>query len=107
MPAFVVLIVVIGGLAIVPFGHSPSASRASMTWPTISPGVRLRTSRIVPVWQNRQLSVQPTWLETHKRAAILIGDEDHFVIMRVVGAQQPFAGAVGANAAPRPLPGGR
>src|SRR5207237_8390109 len=40
-------------------------SRASMTWPTISPGVRLRTSRIVPVWQNRQLSVQPTWLETH------------------------------------------
>ena len=36
-----------------------------MTWPTISPGVRLRTSRIVPVWQNVQLSVQPTWLETH------------------------------------------
>ena len=30
-------------------GHSSSASRASMTWPTISPAVRLRTSRIVPV----------------------------------------------------------
>ena len=37
-----------------------------MTWPTISAGVRLRTSRIVPVWQKRQLSVQPTWLETHR-----------------------------------------
>jgi len=46
-------------------GHSPSESRASITWPTISPAVRLRTSRIVPVWQKRQLSVQPTWLETH------------------------------------------
>ena len=40
-------------------------SRASMTWPTISPGSRLRTSRWVPVWQNRQVSVQPTWLDTH------------------------------------------
>ena len=46
-------------------GHSPSASRASMTWPTISAGLRLRTSRIVPVWQKVQLSVQPTWLDTH------------------------------------------
>ena len=45
-------------------GHSPSASRASMTWPTISPASRLRTSRIVPVWQKVQLRVQPTWLET-------------------------------------------
>ena len=46
-------------------GHSPRASRASITWPTISPGVRLRTRRMVPVWQNRQFSVQPTWLDTH------------------------------------------
>ena len=45
--------------------QSPSRSRASTTWPTISPGVRLRTSRCVPVWQNEQLSVQPTWLEMH------------------------------------------
>ena len=44
-------------------GQSPSRSRATMTWPTISPGVRLRTSRCVPVWQNEQVSVQPTWLE--------------------------------------------
>ena len=29
------------------------------------PAVRLRTSCIVPVWQKRQLSVQPTWLDTH------------------------------------------
>jgi len=35
-------------------------------WPTISPGVRLRTRRCVPVWQNEQVSVQPTWLDTHK-----------------------------------------
>ncbi len=43
--------------------HSPSRSRATITWPTISPAVRLRTSRCVPVWQNEQVSVQPTWLE--------------------------------------------
>ncbi len=45
-------------------GQSPSASRATISWPTISPGVRLRTSFCVPVWQKRQLSVQPTWLDT-------------------------------------------
>ena len=44
-------------------GQSPSRSRASMIWPTISPAVRLRTSRCVPVWQKEQVSVQPTWLE--------------------------------------------
>jgi hypothetical protein len=66
-----------------------------MTCPTISPGVRLRTSRIVPVWQNRQLSVQPTWLRNAQRAAVGIGDEHHLEILPVVGAQQPFAGAVG------------
>ncbi len=46
-------------------GHSPRSSRASMTWPTISAGVRFLTSRWVPVWQNEQVSVQPTWEETH------------------------------------------
>ena len=45
-------------------GHSPRSSRASISWPTISPGVRLRTSFCVPVWQNEQVSVQPTWLLT-------------------------------------------
>ena len=45
--------------------QSPSRSRAIITWPTISPGVRLRTKRWVPVWQNEHVSVQPTWLETH------------------------------------------
>ncbi len=45
-------------------GQSPSRSRATITWPTISPAVRLRTSRCVPVWQNEQVSVQPTWLDT-------------------------------------------
>ena len=58
------------GLALVAFAgrircQSPSWSRANTTWPTISPAVRLRTSRCVPVWQNVQVSVQPTWLETH------------------------------------------
>ena len=47
-----------------PPGQSPSRSRAASTWPTISPAVRLRTRRWVPVWQKVQLSVQPTWLET-------------------------------------------
>ena len=46
--------------------QSPSRSRATMIWPTISPGVRLRTSRCVPVWQNEHVSVQPTWLDTHR-----------------------------------------
>jgi len=32
---------------------------------TISAAVRLRTRACVPVWQKVQLSVQPTWLETH------------------------------------------
>ena len=45
-------------------GQSPKRSRAIITWPTISPAVRLRTRRWVPVWQNEQVSVQPTWLET-------------------------------------------
>ena len=49
----------------VPPGQSPKRSRAAITWPTISPAVRLRTRRCVPVWQNVQVSVQPTWLETH------------------------------------------
>ena len=31
-------------------------------------GVRLRTRRCVPVWQNEQVSVQPTWLDTHSVA---------------------------------------
>ena len=45
-------------------GHSPRSSRATMIWPAISPGVRLRTSIWVPVWQKVQASVQPTWDET-------------------------------------------
>ncbi len=45
-------------------GHSPRSSRATCTWATISAAVRLRTRGWVPVWQNVQFSVQPTWLET-------------------------------------------
>ena len=52
----------VGGLAP---GQSPMRSRASRIWPTISAASRLRTSRCVPVWQNEQVSVQPTWLEMH------------------------------------------
>ena len=36
-----------------------------MNWPTISAGLRLRTRACVPVWQKLQVSVQPTWLDTH------------------------------------------
>ena len=46
-------------------GHSPRSSRASMTWPTISAAVRLRTSFCVPVWQKEQVSVHPTCEEMH------------------------------------------
>ncbi len=78
-----------------PFAQAHRAP--ACTWPTISPAVRLRTRRIVPVWQKRQLSVQPTWLDTHKRPAIGIGDEHHLVILPVGRAQQPFARAVGRD----------
>ena len=44
-----------------------------MNWPTISSGVRLRTSAWVPVWQKEQVSVQPTWLDTHSVPRSLSG----------------------------------
>ena len=44
--------------------QSPSASRATTSCAAISAAERLRTRRCVPVWQNEQVSVQPTWLET-------------------------------------------
>ena len=44
-------------------GHSPYWSRIAMNWPTISAAPRFRTSFCVPVWQKRQESVQPTWVE--------------------------------------------
>ena len=44
--------------------QSSRSSRATRIWPTISAAVRLRTSRWVPVWQNEQVSVQPTCEET-------------------------------------------
>ena len=47
-------------------GQSPSRSRATTSCAAISAEVRLRTRRCVPVWQNEQVSVQPTWLDTHK-----------------------------------------
>ena len=86
-----------------PPGQSPSRSRATMIWPTISPGVRLRTRRCVPVWQNEQVSVQPTWLDTHKRAAAGIRDIDALDLVRPLACvlagkpQQPFARAVGRD----------
>ena len=55
---------VIPSAGAVPPGKSPSRSRATNTWPTISAAVRLRTRGMVPVWQNEQFRVQPTWLET-------------------------------------------
>ena len=52
-----------GGVA---SGQSPMQSRATMSCATISAEVRLRTRRWVPVWQKEQVSVQPTWLDTHR-----------------------------------------
>ena len=62
MPIMTMLVMCRSSLA---EGQSPSASRASMSWPTISPVSRLRTQGWVPVWQKRQFSVQPTWEERH------------------------------------------
>ena len=78
-------------------GQSPSASRATSTWPTISAGVRLRTSFCVPVWQKRQFSVQPTWDETHSVPRSASGNIDGLEFDARPGAQQPFAGAVAGN----------
>ena len=68
-----------------------------MTWPTISAGSRLRTSRIVPVWQKRQLSVQPTWLDTHKVPRSASGMKTISKSWPSWVLQQPFAGAVGRH----------
>ena len=75
-------------------GQSPSASRATITWPTISAGVRLRTSFCVPVWQKRQLSVQPTWDDTH--SVPRPGSGMNTVSNSTPGSErkQPFARAV-------------
>ncbi len=86
-----------------PPGKSPSRSRATSSWPTISAGVRLRTQRCVPVWQNVQVSVQPTWLETHSVPRSDFGDIDALdlgaLVVRAGGRHpdQPFARAVGGN----------
>ena len=47
-----------------PLGHSPSASRATRICAVISGGAEVADQRHVPVWQKRQVSVQPTWVET-------------------------------------------
>ncbi len=78
-------------------GHSPSASRASITWPTISAGSRLRTSFIVPVWQKRQLRVQPTWLDTHSVPRSASGMNTISKSWPSWVREQPFAGAVGRH----------
>ena len=75
-------------------GHSPSRSRAIMTWPTISAGDRLRTSRCVPVWQNVQFSVQPTWEETQSVPRSSSGMWTVSTSMAVGQADQPLARAV-------------
>ena len=68
-----------------------------MTWPTISPAVRLRTSFCVPVWQKEQVSVQPTWLEMHSVPRSVLGDIDRLDLMPAGDAHQVLAGAIGAR----------
>ena len=55
-----------------------------MTWPTISAALRLRTQGCVPVWQNEQDRVQPTWEETHSAPRSVSG-------MKTVSACLPSA----------------
>ena len=75
-------------------GHSPIASRASMSWPTISPASRLRTRRCVPVWQNLQLSVQPTCEETQRAPLVLLGNMHGLDQVPVGELEEPLARTV-------------
>ena len=75
----------------------PARRARSCTWPTISPGVRLRTSFCVPVWQKRQFSVQPTCEETQSVPRPGSGMKTVSNSMPGPGAQQPFARAVVRN----------
>ena len=78
-----------------PVGHSRKASRATSICARISPVPRLRTSGIVPVWQNLQVRVQPTWVETHKAPRSSSGMKTALHLLPVREAQEPLAGAVG------------
>ena len=82
-------------------GHSPSASRASITWPTISPAVRLRTQGWVPVWQNEQLSVQPTCEETQSAPRSSSGMKTVSASLPSSKPISPLARAVGRDLRPR------
>ena len=65
-----------------------------MTWPTISAAPRLRTRRWVPVWQNLQVSVQPTCEETQSVPRSSSGMWTRLDLLAVGEAQQPLARAV-------------
>src|SRR5438067_7249292 len=45
-------------------GSAARSASTPSTWPTISPGVRLRWMPSRAVMQNWQSTAQPTWLET-------------------------------------------
>ena len=47
-----------------PAPRARAAASASITWPAISPAVRLRAKGTVPERQKVQASGQPTWVET-------------------------------------------
>ena len=57
----------------------------------------------MPVWQNEQVSVQPTWLETHSVRAAGLRDIDALDLVRPLALllagqpQQPLARAVDGN----------
>ena len=57
----------------------------------------------MPVWQNEQVSVQPTWLETHSVRAAGVRDIDALDLVRPLALmlagqpQQPLARAVDGN----------
>ena len=80
-------------------GHSPRSSRAIITWPMISPAVRLRTSFCVPVWQKEQVSVAAHLAGNAQRPAIGLGDVDHLDLVAAGDADKVFPRPVGRDVA--------
>ena len=78
-------------------GHSPSASRASITWPTISAGLEVAHQLHRPGRAEAAVERAADLARHAQGAAIGVGDEHHLIIVAVVGLEQPLAGAVGRH----------
>ena len=67
-------------------GHSPSASRASITWPTISPAVEVADQLHRAGVAEAAIEGAADLARHAQGAAVGVGDEHHLEIMAVVGA---------------------